>query len=123
MLFITSANRSSHRTRQIEAAHCEMEAIRAEFADRRDIVLIGHDDEHANRLFYRRHLPCSTSIVAFHRDVREAGRPALVFERHGSLGIDDAREVAARHGYDLVVAPGAHARVPVRWPEAGSLAA
>ena len=73
MLFITSANRSSHRTRQVEAAHCEMEAIRAEFADRRDIVLIGHDDEHANRLFYRRHLPCSTSIVSFHRDVTRGG--------------------------------------------------
>jgi tRNA A37 threonylcarbamoyladenosine synthetase subunit TsaC/SUA5/YrdC len=119
LLFITSANRSSHGS----AAHYEMEAIRAEFSDRRDVVMIGHDDETANRLSYPRHLPCSTSIVAFHRDVRDGDRPALVLERHGSLGIDDAREVARRHGYGLVVAPSAHARVPVRWADTGHLAA
>jgi tRNA A37 threonylcarbamoyladenosine synthetase subunit TsaC/SUA5/YrdC len=123
MLFITSANTSSNATGRMEAAHYEMEAIRAEFGHRRDVVLIGHDDEEANRSAYRRHLPCSTTIVAFHRDVREAGRPALVLERHGSLGIDDAREVAHRHGFGLVVAPGAHARLPVRWPHATRLAA
>jgi tRNA A37 threonylcarbamoyladenosine synthetase subunit TsaC/SUA5/YrdC len=123
MLFITSANRSSHRTRQLEPAHYEMDAIGAEFGHRRDVVMIGHDDEAANRLSYPRHRPCSTSIVAFHRDVREAGRQALVLERHGSLGIDDAREIAARHGYGLVVAPSAHVRVPVRWPATQQLAA
>ena len=78
-----------------------MDAIEAEFGHRRDVVMIGHEDETANRLSYRRHLPCSTSIVGFHRDVREGGRPALVLERHGSLGIDSAREVADRHGYGL----------------------
>jgi hypothetical protein len=123
MLFITSANTSSNATGRMEAAHYEMEAIRAEFGHRRDVVLIGHDDEEANLSAYRRHLPCSTTIVAFHRDVREAGRPALVLERHGSLGIDDAREVAHRHGFGLVVAPGAHVRLPVRWPHATRLAA
>ena len=100
-----------------------MDAIRAEFGHRRDVVMIGHDDETANRLSYRRHLPCSTSIVAFHRDVREGDRPALVIERHGSLGIDAAREVADRHGYGLLVAPSAHVRVPVRWPDERRLAA
>jgi tRNA A37 threonylcarbamoyladenosine synthetase subunit TsaC/SUA5/YrdC len=119
LLFITSANSSSHRS----AAHYEMEAISDEFGHRRDVVLIGHDDETANRLSYRRHLPCSTSIVAFHRDVREGDRPALVLERHGSLGIDDVREVAGRHGYGLVVAPSAHVRVPVRWSSQSRLAA
>ena len=116
LLFITSANSSGSRS----AAHYEMEAIEDEFGHRRDVVMIGHDDETANRLSYPRHLPCSTSIVAFHRDVREGGRPALVLERHGSLGIEDAREVADRHGYGLQVAPSAHQRVPVRWTaEAG----
>jgi hypothetical protein len=119
LLFITSANSSGHNS----AAHFEMAAIRDEFGHRRDLVMIGHDDETANRLSYTRHLPCSTTIVAFHRDVREDGRPALVLERHGSLGIEDAREVAARHGYALQVAPSARVRVPVRWPEAGRLAA
>jgi tRNA A37 threonylcarbamoyladenosine synthetase subunit TsaC/SUA5/YrdC len=119
LLFVTSANRSGNGS----AAHYEMEAISADFGHRRDVVLIGHDDEEANRRSYRRHLPCSTTIVAFHRDVREAGRPALVLARHGSLGVEDAREVAARHGFGLVVAPGAHARLPVRWPLDGRLAA
>ena len=120
LLFITSANSSGSRS----AAHYEMKAIEDEFGHRRDVVMIGHDDETANRLSYRRHLPCSTTIVAFHRDVREGGRPALVLERHGSLGIEDAREVADRHGYGLQVAPSAHLRVPVRWTaEAGRLAA
>jgi tRNA A37 threonylcarbamoyladenosine synthetase subunit TsaC/SUA5/YrdC len=123
MLFITSANTSGHRTRHTEAAHYEMDAIAAEFGHRRDIVMIGHDNEHANRLSYPRHLPCSTSIVAFHHTVRDADRPTLVLERHGSLGIEDARQVTDRHGYGLVVAPGAHVRVPVRRPEPGRLAA
>jgi tRNA A37 threonylcarbamoyladenosine synthetase subunit TsaC/SUA5/YrdC len=121
MLFVTSANGSSHVTRQVEAAHYEMAAIRAEFGHRNDIVMIGHENEEANRLAYPRHLPCSTSIVSFHRDVREGERPALVLERHGSLGIDDVRTVAARHGYGLKVAPGGYARLPVRGME--SLAA
>jgi tRNA A37 threonylcarbamoyladenosine synthetase subunit TsaC/SUA5/YrdC len=109
MLFITSANTSSNVSKQVEAAHCEMRAIRDEFGHHPEAVLIGHADEHANRARYPRHLPCSTSIVAFHH-----GR--LVLERHGSLGIDDARAIAARHGLELTVAPGAQTRVPVRWP-------
>jgi hypothetical protein len=100
-----------------------MAAIEHEFGHRRDVVMIGHDDETANRLSYNRHLPCSTTIVAFHRDVREDGRPAVVLERHGSLGIEDARAVADRHGYGLQVAPSARVRVPVRWSEPGRLAA
>jgi tRNA A37 threonylcarbamoyladenosine synthetase subunit TsaC/SUA5/YrdC len=116
ILFITSANRSSTVTTQVEAAHCEMRAIRDEFGDRPEAVLIGHPDEHAARLRYPRHLPCSTTIIAFERD-------ALVLERHGSLGIDDARAIAARHGLELTVA--SHERVPVRWPgtAVGSFAA
>jgi hypothetical protein len=108
-LFITSANTSSTITGRPEAAHCEMHAIRDDFGDLPEAVLIGHADERANRRLYPHHLPCSTSIVAFH-----TGR--LVLERHGSLRIDDAREVAARHGYDLTLAASARTRVPVRWP-------
>jgi tRNA A37 threonylcarbamoyladenosine synthetase subunit TsaC/SUA5/YrdC len=109
LLFITSANTSSNVSKQAEAAHCEMRAIRAEFGHHPSAILIGHADERANRRLYPRHLPCSTSIIAFHRG-------GLVLERHGSLGIDDARTTAARYGLDLAVAPGAHERLPVRWP-------
>jgi tRNA A37 threonylcarbamoyladenosine synthetase subunit TsaC/SUA5/YrdC len=119
MLFITSANTSGHRSHRTEAAHCEMDEVYREFGHRRDVVMIGHADEEAARRFYPHHLPCSTSILAFHRDVREGGRPALVLERHGSLGVDMIRTVAGRHGFALAIAPGGHERVPVRWP-AGS---
>ena len=109
LLFITSANTSGNVSKNVEAAHCEMAAIRNEFGHRPEAVLIGHPDEYAARRMYPRHLPCSTSIVAFHQS-------ALVLERHGSLGIDDARAIAARHGLGLTAARGAQTRVPVRWP-------
>jgi hypothetical protein len=109
LLFITSANSSSTLSGQAEAAHCEIDAIREEFGHHPSAVLIGHADERTNRRLYPHHLPCSTSIVAFHRG-------GLVLERHGSLGIDDARAVAARHGLDLAIAPAARTRLPVRWP-------
>jgi tRNA A37 threonylcarbamoyladenosine synthetase subunit TsaC/SUA5/YrdC len=110
-LFITSANRSGHRWGAAEAAHFEMASVLREFGQRPGVVMIGHDDERAARAFHPRHLPCSTSIIAFHHDL---GRPALVLERHGSLSVEDAREIAMRHGLDLVVPPTAHTRVPVR---------
>jgi hypothetical protein len=109
LLFITSANTSSTITGDAEAAHCEMQAIRDEFGHHPSAVLIGHADERANRRLYPHHLPCSTSIVSFH-----TGR--LVLERHGSLHVDDAREIAARHGYELAIGPAARTRLPVRWP-------
>jgi tRNA A37 threonylcarbamoyladenosine synthetase subunit TsaC/SUA5/YrdC len=114
LLFITSANTSSTVTGEPEAAHCEMRAIRREFGHRAGTVLIGHADERANRRLYPYHLPCSTSIVAFHRG-------GLVLERHGSLGIDEVRRVAGAHGMELTVAPGARERLPVRPPSADAL--
>ena len=116
LLFITSANTSSNVTQQVEAAHYEMRAIRDEFGHHPEAVLIGHPDEQAARARYRYHLPCSTSIVAFHRG-------GLVLERHGSLGIEHAKVIAARHGFDLTVAPGARERVPVRGAEMRTYAA
>jgi tRNA A37 threonylcarbamoyladenosine synthetase subunit TsaC/SUA5/YrdC len=116
LLFITSANTSSNVSGQAEAAHCEMHAIRDDFGQHSEAVLIGHPDERAARARYPHHLPCSTTIIAFHQG-------HLVLERHGSLGIDHARVLAARHGYALDVAPGAHERVPVRSPEVRTYAA
>jgi tRNA A37 threonylcarbamoyladenosine synthetase subunit TsaC/SUA5/YrdC len=115
LLFITSANTSSTVTGEAEAAHCEMRAIRREFGHLAGAVMIGHADERQNRLLYPFHRPCSTSIVAFD------AQGGLVLERHGSLGIDDARAVAAAHGMELTVAPGAHERLPVRWPSVDAL--
>lgn len=123
LLFITSANTSSHVSRQVEAAHCEMDEIHRQFGHRRDVVMIGHDDEAANRARYTRHLPCSTSIVSFHRPLTVDGGPAVLLERHGSLADDEIRAVAARHGFGLAIAPSARERIPVRWPAAQQLAA
>ena len=75
-------------------------------------------DEPAVRASYRQYLPCSTSIVSFHRALGTPGRPALLLERLGSLGVADARAIVARHGLDLVVAPSARVPVPVRGEDA-----
>jgi hypothetical protein len=107
LLYITSANASSHISGRVEAAHYAMRAIQREFGHRGDVTLIGHRNERANRRRYPRHLPCSTSIVAFH-----TGR--LVLERHGSLDAQVIERVAHRHGLTLTVA--ATERVPVRRP-------
>ena len=107
ILYITSANTSSHVSKQIEAAHFEMRAIQREFGHRDDVALIGHRNERANRRRYPHHLPCSTSIVAFHEG-------HLVLERHGSLDAAMIERVANRHGLELTIA--ATERVPVRRP-------
>src|SRR4051812_9187594 len=107
ILYITSANTSSHVSKQLEAAHFEMREIQREFGERPAVVLIGHRNERANRRRYPHHLPCSTSIVAFHKG-------ELVLERLGSLGADAIAEVAARHGLALTIGEAAAERVPVR---------
>ncbi len=109
ILFITSANTSSHITRQAEAAHYEMREIQQEFGEWPGVMLIGHGNERAIRRQYPRHLPCSTSIVAFHTGT-------LVLERLGSLDADVIAAVAARHGLTLTIGDGARERVPVRPP-------
>ena len=68
----------------------------------------------ANRRRYPRHAPCSTSIVAFHRDATQNGRPALVLERLGSLPAVDIRRIVVRYGLGLEIAATARERVPVR---------
>jgi tRNA A37 threonylcarbamoyladenosine synthetase subunit TsaC/SUA5/YrdC len=109
ILYITSANTSSHVSKQTEAAHYEMREIQREFGHRDDVVLIGHRNERAIRRRYPHHLPCSTSIVAFHKG-------ELVLERLGSLGADMIEKVAGRHGLTLAIGEGASERVPVRGP-------
>ena len=68
------------------------------------IVRIAHTGETTARAAYRQHLPCSPTIVSFHRRL---ARPALVLERVGSLGVEDVRTVVGRHDLDLVVARAA----------------
>jgi hypothetical protein len=114
ILSITSANTSSHVSKQTEAAHYELREIRREFGERDGVVLIGHRNERAIRRRYPHHLPCSTSIVAFHKG-------ELVLERLGSLDADMIEAVAGRHGLTLAIGEGALERVPVRRPARPSL--
>jgi len=107
ILYITSANTSSHVSKQLEAAHFEMREIQREFGERPGVVLIGHRNERANRRQYPHHVPCSTSIVAFHTG-------ELVLERLGSLDADTIIRAAARHGLEVTVGAAARERVPVR---------
>ena len=114
-LFITSANVSSGVTGRVEAAHYDLRGMQEDFGESDGIVLIGHRDEAAARASYPRHLPMSTSILAFHKLARdESGRAALILERHGSLDVDDVRELVAKHGFGLVLADGARERLPMR---------
>jgi hypothetical protein len=116
-LFITSANVSSGLTGRVEPAHYDLGGMQEDFGDREGIVLIGHRDEAAVRASYPLHLPMSTSILAFHKVASDSGgRPALVLERHGSLGIDDVREIVERHGFALLIGAGALERLPAREP-------
>jgi hypothetical protein len=114
-LFITSANVSSGVTGRIEPAHYDLRGIQADFGAHDGVVLIGHRDEAVIRASYPAHLPMSTSILAVHKLGRdEAGRPSLVLERHGSLGLRHVRAIADRHGLGVVVEPGAVERLPMR---------
>ena len=114
-LFITSANVSGGVTGKVEAAHYDLRGMQDDFGGKDGILLIGHRDEAAVRASYPRHLPQSTSILAFHKLARDdAGKPALILERHGSLGVDDIRELAGKHGFGLVLGEKAHERLPLR---------
>jgi tRNA A37 threonylcarbamoyladenosine synthetase subunit TsaC/SUA5/YrdC len=103
ILYITSANRSGDGS----AAHYEMEEIRRDFGREHRVSLIGHRDEAAIRRGYPQHLPCSTSIVGFHRG-------ALTLERLGSLAGSAIAAVASRHGLELAIEPGARERIAMR---------
>jgi hypothetical protein len=114
-LFITSANVSGGVTGKVEAAHYDLRGMQDDFGGKDGILLIGHRDEGAVRATYARHLPMSTSILAFHKlDRDETGAPALILERHGSLGVADVRELAAKHGFGLALGEKARERLPLR---------
>ena len=68
ILYITSANTSSHVSKQLEAAHFEIREIQREFGERPGVVLIGHRNERANR----RALPASPALLDLDRRLPHA---------------------------------------------------
>ena len=116
-LYITSANRSRHaESADDSAAHWRGDGLRAEFGDEPGFMLVEHPDEQAARDRYPRHLPISTTILGFHRVEQVPGdsRPHLVLERHGSLHVDDVRDVLDGLGFGLVIGAKARTRLPQR---------
>ena len=107
VLYITSANTSSHVSKHLEAAHYEMREIQREFGQRPDVTLIGHRNERA----IRRSVPAPPAVLDVDRRLppRRARARAARLARRGH-----DRQVAARHGLTLTIADGARERVPVR---------
>jgi hypothetical protein len=116
-LYITSANRSRHRTGAEDSpAHWRSDGLRAEFGDEPGFLLVEHEDEAAARAGYPRHLPMSTTILGFHRVEQVAGdrRPHLVLERQGSLPVGDVRSVLDDFGFGLAIGPNARTPLAMR---------
>jgi tRNA A37 threonylcarbamoyladenosine synthetase subunit TsaC/SUA5/YrdC len=116
-LYITSANRSRHRTGAADSpAHWRADGLRAEFGDHPEFLIVEHPDEAAARAAYPLHLPMSTTVLGLRRVTRVPGdpRPHLVLERHGSLPVEQVRQVLAEFGYGLVLGPRAATRLLLR---------
>lgn len=116
-LYITSANRSRHVTgADDEPAHWRGSAIKQEFGAEDGFFVLRHPNERAARERYGRFAPMSTSILAFHRIGTPGpdGRPRLIVERHGSMGLDDLTAVLDRHGFGHVLGPKARSRLSLR---------
>jgi tRNA A37 threonylcarbamoyladenosine synthetase subunit TsaC/SUA5/YrdC len=117
LLYITSANRSRHRTRADDSpAHWRAAGLAEEFGDERGFLILEHDDEVVTRARYPQHLPMSTTILGLQtvREVAGDPRPHLVLERHGSLPADTVRSVLAEFGYGLIIGPKAGTRLLLR---------
>jgi hypothetical protein len=116
-LYITSANRSHHLSGgPDEPAHFLASGLQEEFgADPRFLVL-AHANEDVARLVYPRHLPMSTTVLAFHRLAGDGAgeRRTLILERHGSLHVDEVRRIVAPLGFDVELGPLAQRRLAMR---------
>jgi hypothetical protein len=120
LLYVTSANRSRHLTGADDTpAHWRGADLADEFAYVPNLAMLRHSDETAARQRYPRHLPMSTTILAFHRVEIVDNRVAIVMERHGSLDIADVRAVLDDLGFGLVLGPKAQQGLALRsYPDA-----
>lgn len=115
LLVVSSANRSRYVTGADDApVHWRADALRAELADARDLVVVEHADEAAARARFPRHTPVSTTILGLHRAERSHGRVHVTLERHGSLGVDEVARVLTALGLGLTIGPRAVTRLVPR---------
>ena len=116
-LYVTSANRSRHRTgADDEPAHYRGSAIKSEFGREEGFVVLRHPDERAAQQRYPTFAVMSTTVIAFHKlgEPTPAGRPRILVERHGSMHVDDLRPIVERYGFGLVLGPKAQVRLSER---------
>ncbi len=112
-LFVTSANRSRHRTGAAEEpAHWTAAGIAADFAHLPRFTVIAHRHEARARATYPLHLPMSVTLVSL--PLSASAAEVLTVERHGSLHIDDVRDIAAPYGFEVRLGAAAGRRLPVR---------
>lgn len=113
-LYITSANISSRKTGVEEPAHWKPAPLIFDFRHIVDLQLIRHASEDFAHASYPDYAEMSTSVISFHRDARVNGQTALRLERHGSMHIDDVRNVLERFGLALEIGDGAKSRLQQR---------
>ncbi|MCI0542550.1 hypothetical protein L0Y69_02225 [bacterium] len=103
-LHATSPNVSRHLTgNKEEPAHYKMKELQKDFSGKPGYFAIAHENEDIVRASYPKHVPMSTSILAFHKAVTDSkGKVSLILERHGSLHFKDIRDIARNHGFGLV---------------------
>lgn len=117
LLYITSANISRHRTgAKDEPAHWRAAGLERDFGAEAEFALLRQSDEDAVQASYPLHEPTSTTLLSIHElgPPDDDGRPQLIVERHGSLHVDEVREVAATHGYGVMLGPNAPRRLATR---------
>jgi len=126
LLYITSANRSHHKTGAAdEPAHYRADALVREFAQEKQLCVLAHPDEDRAQQSYPRHATTSVTVLSWHTSAWHAaarrdddGRPTLVVERHGSLGLDDVARVLSSVGLGVTLAPRTGGRLrPRRYDE------
>jgi tRNA A37 threonylcarbamoyladenosine synthetase subunit TsaC/SUA5/YrdC len=116
-LYITSANRSHHRTgASDEPAHYRADALAREFAEEHGMVVLAHPDEAAARRAYPLHATTSVTVVSWSTTGGQDsdGRPVLVVERHGSLGFSDVAAALAPLGLGVRLGTRARGRLQAR---------
>jgi hypothetical protein len=110
-LYGTSGNRSRHATgAEEEPVHHRLAPLQAYFGHFEGFVML-RGDESDMLARYPLHPPMSATLLSFHKLGRDGPLPALVVERHGSLGIEQLWRAASRVGLDLFVAPAAQRRL------------
>ena len=114
-LYVTSTNQSHHMTGAAEEpAHWRAAPLARDFAHVDELWVLEHESDERARSMHPDHLPMSTSIISFHRELADVMKPTLRLERHGSMHVEQVAELLQDFGFDLQVDLRASVRLPCR---------